>query len=486
MKVTQEKLPQSRIGLEIEIPPDQSKNAYEQVVQKLARTVNIPGFRKGKVPRQILLQQLGQTRIKATALEELIQSSLQQALKQEAIEPLGNYQLRSDFDELVGQFKPGEPLTFIAAVDVQPEVSLGDYTGLTVKAEEVPYDPSTVEKFLEERRAELANLIPVEGRPAQMGDVAVVDYSSRLADEPEGEETESIAGGQAEDAQIELVEGKFLKEFVDGIVGMSSGETKQISVNFPEDYRQDLAGKTAIFSITLKDLKEKELPALDDDFAQEVSEFETLAELQESLEKRFRDKAEQETKANKEQALVSELLLKVEADLPETMIQQEVETMLRQTIMQMGQMGIDVKSMFTPEMVKQMGARSRPEAIDRLKQSLALEEIAKRESLQAEPEAITARVNELLEQFPDDQNIDRERLHTIVSADLLKEKAISWLEEHGTIELVPQGTLTPEEDEETEVEVTATEATETETAEETEATEATTQTAQPDAESSLE
>jgi trigger factor len=217
MKVTQEKLPQSRIGLEIEIPPDQSKNAYEQVVQKLARTVNIPGFRKGKVPRQILLQQLGQTRIKATALEELIQSSLQQALKQEAIEPLGNYQLRSDFDELVGQFKPGEPLTFIAAVDVQPEVSLGDYTGLTVKAEEVPYDPSTVEKFLEERRAELANLIPVEGRPAQMGDVAVVDYSSRLADEPEGEETESIAGGQAEDAQIELVEGKFLKEFVDGM-----------------------------------------------------------------------------------------------------------------------------------------------------------------------------------------------------------------------------------------------------------------------------
>jgi trigger factor len=137
-------------------------------------------------------------------------------------------------------------------------------------------------------------------------------------------------------------------------------------------------------------------------------------------------------------------------------------------------------------MVKQMGARSRPEAIDRLKQSLALEEIAKRESLQAEPEAITARVNELLEQFPDDQNIDRERLHTIVSADLLKEKAISWLEEHGTIELVPQGTLTPEEDEETEAEVTATEATETETAEETEATEATTQMAQSDAESSLE
>jgi trigger factor len=212
-----------------------------------------------------------------------------------------------------------------------------------------------------------------------------------------------------------------------------------------------------MFTITLKDLKEKELPAVDDDFAQEVSEFETLAELEADLEKKFREKADQEMSANKEQALVKELLKKVEIDLPETLIQREVETMLRQTIIQMGQMGMDVKKVFTPDMVKQMGVRSRPEAIDRLKQTLALEEIAKRESLKTEPQEVTERVNELLQQFPD-QEIDLERLRTIVEGDLLKEKAIKWLEEHATIELVPQGSLAPEETEEDQDETTTTEA----------------------------
>lgn len=456
MKVTQEKLPASKIGLEIEIPADMSKNAYEQVIQKFARSANIPGFRKGKVPRQILLQQLGTSRIKATALEELIQDGLQQALKQEAIEALGNFELRSDFEELVSQFKPGESITFLAAVDVQPQVQVSDYNNLTIKAEEVPYDSSAVEKFLEERRVEQATLIPVAGRPAQLGDVAVVDYTSRFVS-PEDEAQEEISGGQAEDAQIELVEGRFLSEFIDGIVGMNPGDSKEVEVKFPEDYRQDLAGRTAMFTITLKDLKEKELPALDDDFAQEASEFETLAELEADLEKKFREKAEQEMSANKEQALVKELLKKVEIDLPETLIQREVETMLRQTIVQMGQMGMDVKKVFTPDMVKQMGVRSRPEAIDRLKQTLALEEIAQRESLKTEPQEVTDRVNELLQQFPD-QEIDLERLRTIVEGDLLKEKALKWLEEHATIELVPQGSLAPEETEEEQAETTAPEA----------------------------
>jgi trigger factor len=455
MKVTQEKLPASKIGLEIEIPADMSKNAYEQVIQKLARSANIPGFRKGKVPRQILLQQLGTARIKATALEELIQNGLQQALKQEEIEALGNFELRSDFEELVSQFKPGEPITFLAAVDVQPQVQLSDYNNLSITAEEVPYDSSAIEKFLEERRVEQATLIPVAGRPAQLGDVAVVDYTSRFVSEED--EAEEISGGQAEDAQIELVEGRFLSEFIDGIVGMNPGDSKEVEVKFPEDYRQDLAGRTAMFTITLKDLKEKELPAVDDDFAQEVSEFETLAELEADLEKKFREKADQEMSANKEQALVKELLKKVEIDLPETLIQREVETMLRQTIIQMGQMGMDVKKVFTPDMVKQMGVRSRPEAIDRLKQTLALEEIAKRESLKTEPQEVTERVNELLQQFPD-QEIDLERLRTIVEGDLLKEKAIKWLEEHATIELVPQGSLAPEETEEDQDETTTTEA----------------------------
>jgi trigger factor len=468
MKVTQEKLPASRIGLEIEIPAEMSKNVYEKVVQNLSRTASIPGFRKGKVPRQVLLQRLGPQRIKEAALEDLIQEGFKKALEQEAIEAIGNYQVLSSVDQLASQFKPGEPFTFSASVDVAPEVKLGEYSGLNVKAEEIAYDPSSVDKFLEERRAERANLIPVEGRPAQAGDVAVVDYAGRFATgEEEGDTPKEIQGAQATDFELELSEGRFLEDIVKGIVGMNAGETKEVSVQFPEDYpREDLAGAAAVFTITLKDVKEKELPALDDDFAQEVSEFETIAELRESLESRFREKAEQETSANKEQALLEELLKKVEIDPPESMIEREVETLLRQTIIQMQQMGMDVNKVLNQDMVRQLGQRSRPEAITRLQQSLALEEIAKRESLQVEPEAIDAKVKEWMQQLAD-QEVNATRLRELVQTDLLKEKAIKWLEEHATIELVPQGSLATAEDElETETfeaEEAATEATVTPT-----------------------
>ncbi len=444
MKVTQEKLPKSQLGLEIEIPAETTKKVYEKVVQNLARSANIPGFRKGKVPRQILLQRMGVQRIKEAALEDLVQDSLKQAIAQESIEALGNYQLVSTYEELIGQFQPGEPLTFSASVDVPPEIQLGEYSGLSVKAEETQADPEAVDKFLEERRVEQATLIPVESRPAQMGDVAVVDYSGKFPGE--GEEATEISGAQATDFQIELGEGKFLKDIIEGIVGMNPGETKEVPVQFPDDYpREDLAGKSAVFTITLKELKEKELPQLDDDFAQEVSEQETLAELREFLETQFREKAEQETAASKEKALLEALLEKVEIDLPETMIEREVEAILTQTAMQMESYGMDIRKLFNAETMPQLRERSRPDAVERLRKSLALEEIAKRESITLEQEEIEAKLKELMEQLAG-QDVDPQRARQFIESDLLKEKAIKWLEEHGTIELVPKGSLTPEED----------------------------------------
>ncbi len=445
MKVTQEQLPQSQIGLEIEIPAETTKKAYEKVVQNLSRTANIPGFRKGKVPRQILLQRLGSQRIKEAAIEDLVQDSLKQAIEQEAIEALGNYKLISTYEELISQFQPGEPLKFSASVDVPPEIRLGEYSGLSVKAEETQPDPDAVDKFLEERRTEQATLIPVESRPAQMGDVAVVDYTGRFTGE--GEESEEIPGAQATDFQVELGAGRFLEDIVQGIVGMNPGETKEVSVQFPEDYPlENLAGKSAVFSITLKELKEKELPELDDDFAQEVSEQETLAELREFLEKQFREKADQETTASKEQALLEALLERVEIDLPETMIDREVQTLLTQTAIQMENYGMDVRKLFNAETMPQLRERSRPDAILRLRQSLALQEIVKRESLTVEPEEIEAKIKELMEQLAG-QSVDPKRVREVVESDLLKEKAVKWLEEHATIELVPKGSLAKEEEE---------------------------------------
>lgn len=443
MKVTQEKLQGSQIGLEIEIPPETSQKAYNKVIQEFSRTARIPGFRKGKVPRQVLLQRLGVSRLKATAVEEIIQDSLQKAIEQENIEVLGNFRLQSDFDQLVSQFEPGKALIFSASVDVEPEVKVSQYSGLQVKAEEVKYDPADTDKFLEERRLEQATLIPVELRPAALGDVVTVDYSGQFAGE-DGE-YQPIPGGGAQDYQMELQEDRFVEGFVGAIVGMNPLETKEVTVHFPSDYgNEELANKQAVFTITLKDLKEKELPELDDDFAQATSEFQTFAELREHLDNRYKEKAEGETKANKQEALLEELHKWVEADLPETMVLREAEELVQQAANRLSNLGIDVSQLYTRENREHLREQYSSEAVKKLKISLGLKEVAERESIQLEPAEIDARIEEVRPSLTGE--VDPERLRSFITDEMLKEKALEWIEERANIELLPQGTLAAEKE----------------------------------------
>ncbi len=448
MKVTQEKLPASQIGLEIEIAPEKTKQTYEKVIKNYAREANISGFRKGKVPRQILLQRLGKTRIKAAALEELIQDSIGEALKQENIEAIGQPELRSDFEELVNNYEPGAALTFSAAVDVPPQIHLGEYSGLQFKAEEVKYDPEQIDQVLDRERQQMATLIPVEGRPAQLGDNSILDFKGFLAKEENSDpeaEPQPIPGAEATDFQVDLEEDKFIPGFIAGIVGMNPGETKEIEAQFPDPYaNEELAGKAAKFTVTLKELKEKELPELNDDFAQEVSEFETLAELRNSLEERFKKEAEDNGKAKKQEALLKELVEHTEFDLPETMIQQEVDAMLTQTAMRLQEQGLDIKKLFNQDTIPQLRERSRPEAVDRLQRTLALREVGKRESIKASEEEIEARKKEIMEQYSQ-EDVDPDRVQEVVENELLTEKIIDWLLERSSIELVPEGSLNPPE-----------------------------------------
>ena len=454
MKVTQEKLPASQVGLEIEITPEMSKQAYERVLQEFTRSTNIPGFRKGKVPRQVLIQRFGPTRIKAAAVEDLVDKALKEALQQEKIEAIGNFQLRSSFDELITQFEPGNPLTFSAAVDVQPEVDLQQYQDLSVQAEEVKPEEGKVDTVLGNYQTQMATLVPVEGRAAQKGDTAVVDYHGRFTPAGENAEEQDVPGGQAEDFQVELDDEKFIPGFIDGIVGMNAGDIKEVSVTFPEDYPQEeLAGRPATFSMTLKELKEKELPELDDDFAQEASggDYQTIADLRESLEKRFTEEAEQKTKSNKEQAILDQLITKVEVELPETLVEREVDFMITQTAMQLQNQGVDIKLLLNQETLPMLKERSRPDAIDRIKRTLALGEVAKRESLTTSDSEINDRVREVMADL-EGRDVDPERLRTAVAEDLLKEKILNWLEEHNTVELVPEGSLKKEDEEEEDLE----------------------------------
>lgn len=457
MKVTQEKLPASRIGLEIEVPPEMSKQVYDKTLRKFARDANIPGFRKGKVPIKILTSQFG-PRLKAAALEELVDESIKKAIEQEEIDALGNIELRTSFEDLFANFEPGTALVVSAALDVPPEANLTQHTGLTIQAEEVPYQDKKVEEVLEDYRNRLATRVPVEGRPAQENDLAVVDFQGVLAKASDDDEETEIPGGSGTDFELELSEGRFIPGFVDGIIGMTIGETKTVQATFPDPYPQeDLAGKEAVFTVTLKEIKEKELPDLDDDFAQEVSEFETLAELRESLETRYRKEAEDKTRANKQQAMLEALVKHLEVEIPETLVSREVDYMITQTAMQLQQQGMDIKKMFTAELVEQLRGSTRPEALTRLHRTMALGEVVKKESIKVEPDELNAKVQDVLSDLENTEGIDQQRLREAMEEDLLKEKVFEWLEANNTLELVPEGTLTTDADDEAAAEQAPTE-----------------------------
>ena len=327
---------------------------------------------------------------------------------------------------------------------LQQAINLSQYDGLSVKAEEVKYDPEKTNVVIDRERQQMAALIPVEDRPAQLGDVAVVDFKGVLAkndtDDPESEPA-AIPGGENNNFQVDLQEENFVPGFISGIVGMNSGETKEITAEFPRTYAdENLAGRLALFTVTLKELKEKELPELNDDFAREVSEFDTLQELKDSLAERFHKEAEEKTKSNQREALLVELIRYVEVDLPATMVEQEIDSMLTQTAMKLTQQGLDVKKLFTSEVIPQLRERSREEAIERLKRSLALQEIGNRESLIASEEEINTRIAEVKKEYPE-ENIDSDKLREALEKEIFTDKIMGWLIAHSSVELVPEGSL---------------------------------------------
>ncbi len=448
MKVTQQNLPDSQVGLEIEVPAELSKQGYEKVLRDYMKSANIPGFRKGKVPRQILIQRIGALQLKAAALKDMLQTVIEKAIKQEDIDALGNYQLTSDFETIIGEYTPGEPFTISASVDVPPRVTLNKYKGLSVQAEEIKPDEKRVDETLESYRENQSTLVPVEDRAAKEGDVCVVDFVGKAKND-EGE-IEEFEGGSASDFQVEIKEGRFIPGFVEGIVGMNLEETKEVEVSFPEDYPQaELASKPAVFEITLKELKEKELPELDDDFAEEVSEFETLEALRKSLEERYQEEATAATDANVEKALLDELVEHIEAEIPKTLVMKEVDFIINQTAMQLSRQGIDLGKFLTKDLVNNMRENAKPEAVERLRRTLALGEIAKQEAIAVTEEEIAERAEEMMAEVEDPSQVDLERLNEVVNEELLKEKILGWLKENCDVELVPEGSLAPEEPEET-------------------------------------
>jgi trigger factor len=314
-------------------------------------------------------------------------------------------------------------------MDVEPVPSLKTTKGLTAEAESVTFDPARVDELIEQSRRQLAALVPVEGRAAASGDVAVISFQGTYTDTGE-----AISGGSADAMEVELEDGRMIPGFVEGILGMKPGETRTVACRFPEEYPQeDAAGREASFEISLSELKARELPALDDAFAQQASDKQTLAELRADLEERLREDAERRNRSNRHDALLAALVEQLEVDLPETLVQQEIVSLLEQTAGQLAQQGMDVKKLFTPQLIQSLRETSRPEAEERLRRSLALKALAMAETIEVEATEIDAKVKELSRGFSDGSRIDPVRLRQAVQEDLMRDKLLGWLESNSTI-----------------------------------------------------
>ncbi len=429
LKVKTDPRPSSRLAVEVEVPADRCQASYDSALAKLSRTVNLPGFRKGKVPKAVLLQQIGPMRIRATALESLVDQVWREAIKQEAIESLGQPDLTEDFDKLLESFQPGEALTLCLETDVAPSPKLKSTKGLKAEAEPVTFDPSRIDELIEQSRKQLATLVPIENRPAAQGDVAVVSFKGSFSDD--GSE---IEGGSADSMDVELEDGQMIPGFIEGIIGMAIGDEKTVVCQFPDDYSNEEArGRKASFEINVKDLKTRELPDLDDAFAKQASDKETLAELRSDLEERLKDDAERRHRSNRQSALLQSLVKELEVELPETLIQEEVRNLVEQTASQFAQQGMDVKSTFTPDLVRSLMEASREEAETNLRSNLALQALASAEDLKLEDKEIETKLKEVKRELSQEKNIDPQRLRQAVSDDLLRDKLLDWLEENSTV-----------------------------------------------------
>ena len=429
LKVSTESRPSSRLAVTVTVSGERCTASYEEAIKSLSRSINLPGFRKGKVPRSVLVQQLGGVRIKATALEKLIDNAWRDAIKQESLEPISQPDLSSGFDGLLESFNPGDELTFTLEADVAPTPKLKSTKGLKAEYKAVAYDPSRVDSMIDDSRKQLATVVPVEGRAAQKGDIAVLGFNGTYNDD--GSE---IEGGSADSMDVDLDYGRMIPGFIEGVIGMNVGENKSVDCQFPEDYPKDHArGRKATFAIELKDLKTRELPELDDAFAKQASEKETMADLRKDLEQRLKDDVERRQTSNRHDGLVKALVNQLEVDLPEALIQQESRNLVEQTAAQFAQQGMDVKSLFTPDLIRNLMQNSRPEAEERLRRSFALTALAEAEDIKLDDSAIDTKLDEVKKDLSADAKVDPERLRQAVMDDLMQEQLMSWLETNSTL-----------------------------------------------------
>lgn len=385
MKTSMEKLGNNVVALRIEVDESEVTRAIEQGYKKVVRNVIIPGFRKGKAPRKLLELRLGKEPVQKEAMDMLMPKAYSAAVQEMALEPID--QPKVD----VEQFEEGKPFVFKATVEVMPEVRLGDYRSVRAEREDFPVTDEDVTKYLEMLRERHARLVDAGKEEIEKGDFAVIDFEGFVEDRP-------MKDGKGKEQVLEVGGGRFLPGFEDQLIGARIGEKREVLVKFPEDYQPgEFAGKEAVFSVTVKDIKRKEVPEATDDFAREVGNFATFAELIGDIRSKLEKAAEDRAKVSFRNKVVEKVVEGAEVELPEVMVNRTIDQMVREFTQRLSGQTMTLEKYLEAVGMDEAAFREqfRKDAEREVKTRLVLDGVARAEGIQAGDEEVEARIQQI-------------------------------------------------------------------------------------------
>ncbi|MFW6409562.1 MAG: trigger factor [Halanaerobiales bacterium] len=425
MDVKKEQKENNKVELKVEIEPERVNTALEQAYKKVVKDVELPGFRKGKVPRKVLEAKYGKEVLHKDALDILIPEGYSEAVEETEIEPID----QPDIEDFY--IAEDEPATFTATVEVKPEVKLGQYTDLGIEKEEVEVTEEEVEERIEHTREHHGQLVSVDREEVQEGDHVIIDFEGKI-------DGEAFEGGSAEEYSLEIGSNTFIPGFEEQLIGARVGEEKEVDVTFPEDYNaEDLAGEDAVFTVNIKEIKEKQLPELDDEFASEASEHDSLEEWKEEIRESIKEQKEEETERKYENEILETIAESTEVEIPEKLVDNELDKMYQNLSYNISAQGMEIDDYLNYMGMEEEGWReeNRETAEKQAKNNLILEAIAEVEDIEIEEDEIDEQIEEIAEQNDQDKEQVKAIMQMQGQLDGLKEslriqKAMDFLKEN--------------------------------------------------------
>ena len=389
MSLQVEKLEKNMAKLTIEVSAEDLDKAMEKAYQKQKSRISLPGFRKGKAPRKMIESMYGKGVFMEDAVNSLVPQEYTKALGECDLEIVSQPEIN------VTQMEPGKALIFTADVAVKPEVTLGDYKGVEVPKSEIAVTDEEVDAEVKKEQDKNARTVAVEDRAAANGDITTIDFEGFV-------DGVAFEGGKGTDYALTLGSGTFIPGFEDQLVGANTGDHVEVKVTFPEEYQaKELAGKEAVFQCDVKKIETKEVPELDDEFAKDVSEFDTLAEYKEDVKKKLTEKKEKEARTAKENAAVDKAIENAQMDIPELMTKTECRQMMDDFSRRMQQQGLSMEQyfQFTSQSMDKMMEDMKPQALKRIQTRLVLEKVAEAENIQPSEEEITEEIQKMADAY---------------------------------------------------------------------------------------